>query len=64
MITNDTELNLYKETRLEDDAEVYVVAENFIQLAEDLKITCVEPTKIELCDFTVFLSTWLINNLK
>jgi hypothetical protein len=29
-----------------------------------LKITCVEPTKIELCDFTVFVSTWLINNLK
>lgn len=27
MITNDTELNLYKVTRLEDDAEVYVVAE-------------------------------------
>jgi hypothetical protein len=62
MITNDTEFNLYKVTSM-GDIEHYIIAENFQQLAEDLKETENEPDKIELIE-TCFLNNLLINNIK
>lgn len=60
MITAETELNLYKVKKLEDGAEIYIVAKDFQQLAEDLKATEIEPLEITF-EKEIFLSTWLIN---
>ena len=61
MITNDTEFNLYKVTSMWDMTH-YIIAEDFLQLAEDLKTTEVEPDKIEMVD-TCYLSNWLIEKI-
>ena len=62
MITNETELNLYKVTSM-GDIEHYIIAENFQQLAEDLKETETEPDKIQLIE-TCYLNTLLINKIR
>ena len=59
MITNDTELNLYRVTSMGDEVH-YIIAENFIELAQDLKIADTDPDKVEIVD-TCFLSQGLIN---
>jgi hypothetical protein len=62
MITNETELNLYKVTSM-GNIEHYIIAESFQQLAEDLKETETEPDKIELIE-TCYLNTLLINKIR
>jgi len=63
MITNETELNLYKVTSLENNLETYIIAENFQDLANDLEITANEPIKVEYM-WDIYLSEWLINKIK
>jgi hypothetical protein len=59
MITNDTELNLYRVTSMGDEVH-YIIAENFMGLAENLKIAEIEPDKVEVVDIC-YLSQGLIN---
>jgi macrodomain Ter protein organizer (MatP/YcbG family) len=62
MITNETELNLYKITSMWN-IEHYIIAESFQELAQDLKDTETEPDKIEMIE-TCYLNNKLINRIK
>ena len=62
MITNDTELNLYKVTSMWD-VEHYIIATDFLELSQDLIETKIEPDKIEMIDIC-FLNNLLLNKIK
>ena len=62
MITNDTELSLYKVTSMWD-VEHYIIATDFLELSQDLIETKIEPDKIEMIDIC-FLNNLLLNKIK